>query len=227
MKIKVNVLGSIRYSFTAQFIEGAALFAKKAHEIEDSLVSTLTEEAKTLHRSFVVSAIIQCSASLEAEISEIVEYGPGHHLGSNGIDEYAREFLRPLFNAIDSQSPLEKYKLVLHVLKRPALDSDGQIIENADLLVRLRNELIHYKSQWEVDQQKLFKRLKSLNFQKPGFVLSYSTFFPHECLSASLASWSVITASTFLDHFYEKLGFESRLEAYSERISVPPPKYKK
>lgn len=216
----------VRYSFTAQFVRGGAIFANHAHKIEDVGLNKSDEASEAEHRSYVVSTVIQCAAAPESEIAEILLHGPGHHLGSNGIDISARDFLQPLADVIDDEPTLHRYELMLHILRRPSLDRGGNPFQSADLLVKLRNELVHYKSRWqeEMERQKLFARLKQLRFQEPPFITADTPFFPHKCLSASLASWCVNTSVAFITDFYARLGIESPLEAYAERIRVPSPR---
>src|SRR6266403_4070973 len=214
---------STRYSFTAQFLRGAAIFTRRAHEIDEASIS---EELQSDYRACVVGAVTQAAAALETEISEVTVHGPGHHLGSNGIDAAARDFLLPLADTIDGESTLTRYDVVLHLLRKAAFDKGAQPYQPAALLVRLRNELIHYKSKWaeQMDQEKLIARLKQLGFDRPAFASVHTNFFPHQCLSASLSSWSVMTSAGFIDAFYDRLGIASPLKAYSSRLTVPPPR---
>lgn len=95
--------------------------ARAVAEIESGPQDAVTEEDKVAHRGFVVGAIMQATAALEYEIWEIMIYGPGHHLGSDRIDREARDFLAPMAEVIDGESVLERYGLVLHLLKKEAL----------------------------------------------------------------------------------------------------------
>lgn len=212
-----------RYSFTAQFLRGAAIFARRAHEIEGANV-VFTDELQAEYVACVVGAVTQASAALEAEIAEVTIHGPGHHLGSNGLDAAGRDFLAPLVEVIDGEPALRRYELVLHLLGKPALSRGTQPYQNADLLVRLRNELVHFKSRWteEMGGQRLFASLEQLKLAWPKSSSLDMNFFPHRCLSASLASWSVITSVAFINAFYANLGFGSPLTAHSERLRVPP-----
>jgi hypothetical protein len=216
----------IRYSFTAQFVRGGAIFANKAHEIEATNISEITEELAAEYRSYVVSTVFQCAAALESEIAEITQHGPGHQLGSNGLNVPAHNFLKPLADVIDGESTLRRYELVLHLLQLPALERGTDTYRTASLLIKLRNELIHYKSRWdsEIDRAKLFSSLRQLKLDKPSFIQTNTTFFPHQCLSASLASWSVITTISFITEFYSLLGIVSPLKPYLERLVVPAPR---
>jgi hypothetical protein len=84
------------------------------------------------------------------------------------------------------------------------------------LLVRLRNELLHYKSKWDkdMDEQKLFKSLRGLQLAKPSFIATNDLFFPHQFLSAACAAWSVHTAVAFLNLFYDHIEIKSPLQPY-------------
>jgi hypothetical protein len=88
-------------------------------------------------------------------------------------------------------------------------------------LVRLRNELVHYKSKWgeQMSQEKFIsKTLPGLRLTLPPFVDSGSNYFPHLLLGAACAAWSVRTAVAFLDTFYERMGIESRLKPYAAQF---------
>lgn len=214
----------LRYSFTAQFLRGSATLATRAHQIESDSNDAISEESQVEHRSYVVGAVLQCAAGLEAEVSEILHHGPGHHLGSMGIDAAAKAVLQPLPDVIDNQPTLHRYELVLHILRQPALDRGRYPFQAADLLIRTRNELIHYHSKWgaEMDREKLLDTLQQLRLEKPPFISANSNFFPHRCLSASLASWSVTTAVAFINNFYSVLGVASPLNAHAAYLVVPP-----
>jgi hypothetical protein len=202
---------STRYSFTAQFLRGAAIFARRAHEIDARPDASISDELRSEHDACVVGAITQAAAALEAEISEVLIHGPGHHLGSNGLDAPGRDFLLPLADTIDSEPILLRYDLVLHLLRKPVFDRGAYPYQVADILIRLRKELIHYKSKWgeQMDGAKIFSRLEQLRFDRPAFTSPHTNFFPHRCLSASLASWSVTTGVEFINAFYHNLTITS------------------
>lgn len=218
MSIRASI--DSRYSFTTQFLLAAKLFATKAQEIEDASIGSLGDGMTTKHRAYVAGAIMQSVAALEAEIAEVISHGPGHHLGSNGIDAASREFLKPLADVIDGKRIVKRYAFVLHLLRREPMKDGVEPFQSAALLVRLRNELVHYKSKWgrEMKREKLFKGLQSLRHPKPPFVQGNVNFFPHECLSAACAAWAFESAVAFLESFYDKLGVASPLEAYRTKL---------
>jgi len=117
--------------------------ARGAASIESKPVEQVTEDDKTAHFGYVGGAIMQATAALESEIWEVMVYGPGHHLGSNGIDMAARDLLAPLAEMIDGESVLDRYRLVLHLLNKQPLGRGRQPWQDAELVVRLGNELVH------------------------------------------------------------------------------------
>lgn len=210
----------VRSSLTGQFLMAAAMQARAAAEIESRDVAQVTEDDKVAHRGYVIGAIMQATAALECEVWEVMMYGPGHHLGSNGIDCEARDFLNPVAETIDGESVLERYRLVLHFLRKKQLDPGARAWQDASLVVRLRNELVHYKSRWgeELERSKLLRALQDKNHQKPPFIQGSANFFPYECLSAACASWGVQSIVAFFDAFYANLGFPDRLNPYRARL---------
>lgn len=221
MQISFTATADVRFTFTGQFLEAATLFARRAKAIEAAPVADLTEEIRSEHRGLISACVMQCAAALETEAHEICAFGPGSHLGSNGIIHSAHQFLAPLADFLDDQSTLSRFDLILHLLQKPPLDKGCEPYQSASLLVRLRNELTHYKSKWGQDMasQKLFTSLKALHHKPPPFVGSNTNFFPHQCLSADCAAWAVRSTVAFLDAVYASLGVPSRFDSYRPRVT--------
>jgi hypothetical protein len=215
-----------RYSFTSQFLMAAILQTQEAYAIEQKPVDEVSETDRVRHRGYVVGAIMQSVAALEAEIWEVMVYGPGHHLGSNGIDAGARDFLCPVAELIDRQDALSRYATVLHLLKKKPIDFGTRIPQNASMVVKLRNEIVHYKSKLgvDLDRVKLFRALQKKGHRRPPFQQgSGMNFFPHFCLSADCAAWAAQSCIRFINQFYEFLEISSPLSAYSSRLDLKRP----
>lgn len=211
-----------RYSFTGQYLEASALFVRKSRAIENSPLAALTEEMRCEHRAFISTAIMQCAAALETEAYEICTHGPGAHLGSNGTGRGAQAFLSPLAGLIDDQDAVSRYELILYLLEKPAIPRNTEPFQSAALLVRLRNEIIHYKSRWgaQMTSTKLFKSLEAKHHRPPPFTDLSMNFFPHRCLSADCGAWAVASTVAFLDAVYASLGVSSRFETYRARLAT-------
>jgi len=219
----LSATADVRYSFTAQFLIGAAFFSRCAEGIERESSGSITEVVRSNHRAHVVAAIMQSVAALEAEIWEVCVHGPGHHLGSGGTDIAARDFLAPVAEVIDGEDTLSRYNLVLHLLGKDRLDRGAQPWQHAALLVKLRNALVHYKSKWgtQLEDSKTFAAIIRLNHARPPFIPANGVnFFPHQCLSAGCAAWAVDTAVAFLDAFYVHLGISCVLEHHRSALAA-------
>ena len=139
---------------------------------------TSRRRPSTGHASLRWSCSVQPQSRLGAELTI---HGPGNHLGSNAVDRRDHEFLAPLTDFIDDQDALTRYNVILHLLGKQPIPEGEQPWQDMAVLVRLRNELIHYKSRWgrEMERQKFFKTLHQLRLPKPPFVPEGSFFFPH------------------------------------------------
>ena len=89
----------VRHNPAPGYVLGAAILARSAKRIEEE--GNPDESRKLEHKALVVGAIMQSVAALEADVYEVVTYGPGYHLGSGGTDHEAQAFLAPLWEALD------------------------------------------------------------------------------------------------------------------------------
>jgi hypothetical protein len=209
----VTSMAASRYSFTAQYLCASAIFARRCAETERANSENPDEPTRTEHRGLVTATIMQCVAAVEAESAEVVMHGPGSRLGSDRTDARARDLLAPYAKFIEEKLPaLLRYKLILLMLQKPPLREGEQTWQGMDTLMRLRNELVHYKSEWshEMDRKAFFKTLEHLRLEPPPFVPAKANFFPEKLLGAACAAWSVRTAVAFLNGFYHRMGPKAR-----------------
>src|SRR5215510_4499026 len=202
--------GQSRYSFTAQYVAGASILARRAAEIERSAAPDRVAVGE--QRAVDVGAVMQAFSALEAELAELLAHGPGHHLGSNGIDETARAFItEPVAKLIDGMSGvLGKYEILLHLLGKLAFEKGHYPYQDADMLVAFRNQLVHYKSKWD-DGTRLSSQAISKKFPlAPPAIAAPGSAFPLPLLSAGCAHWASKTAADFIDEVYSKLGITER-----------------
>jgi hypothetical protein len=220
MSFSDSATADSRYTFTGQFLESSALFVRRARTIEAQSNAQSDHATRCEHRGLVSSVIMQCVAALETEAHETCVHGPSSYLGSNGTDSTARDFLLPVAEFVDGQSALTRFDLILHLLKRRPLDKGSNPYQATVLTVRLRNELVHYKSRWgtEMERNKLQAALHQLGHPPPPFTDPSMNFFPHRCLSAACAAWALASVVEFLESFYAALGVPSRFKDYRSRL---------
>jgi hypothetical protein len=218
----VTATADTRYTFTGQFLEASAIFVRRTRAIE-AMPDPVDDVIRSEHRGLIAAVIIQCAAALETQANEVCVYGPGAHLGSNGTDRNAQQFLYPLAGLIDDAQAPERFNLILHLLGKSTLGTGAQPFQDAALVVRLRNEIVHYKSHWgeEMKSAKLFGALKALKHQPPPWFTHPSVnFFPHRCLSADCGAWALKSTVAFLNAFYAALGIQSPLLPYGSRLEL-------
>lgn len=205
-----------KYCFTFQFLRAADFFSCEAARIESLPAHDITEETKAHHRAFVVGAITQATAALESEAYETTHHGPGSYLGTNEATETAREFLSPMCEVIDKQRILERFDLLLHLLQCPSIDHGAKPYRQMALAVKLRNELVHYKSLLgqEMERLKFIEDLRNLKLPRPPFAHATSNFLPHHILSAACARWATESAIAYLENFHELLGYPRYMDRF-------------
>lgn len=196
----------VSYSFTAQFVAGAALQALRARQLEGILDADPIHVAE--HRSVVVAAIHQAVAAMESDLNAVVEHGPGHHMGSNGIDQQARALLASKAEAIDREpgGVTARWAMIFKLLDRQPGNSPHwrgtKLWQDAGLLVDVRNELVHYRPTLggaTPRRPNLARELLRKKMTTPPFNSKVNNDFPIRILSADLADWCVVVASSVID----------------------------
>ena len=218
----VTVDADTRYTFTGQFLEASAIFTRRAREIERQYDYSrpIPDEVRCEHRAYVSTTVMQCAAAMETEAHEICVHGPGAYLGSDRMDKSAHAILFPIVEQVDNLSTLERFDLIMHTLGKVPFDRGKNPYQSAQLLVRLRNKLVHYKSSWGTDmsEEKFFRALESLHHKAPPFTSGSMNFFPHRCLGADCAAWALATTLGFLEDVYERLGVQNRFATYRQKL---------
>jgi hypothetical protein len=208
-----------RYSFAPQFLNAAARMTKMAATIEALPTDSVDSDMRSEHFAFTSAAIMQSAAALEADSWEVLNHGPGHHLGSSTKNADAVARIEPLAETLEALDALKRYSAVLHLLGKESLDRGAQPWQDAQLLIRLRNEITHYKSRsgLEMDRAALFKALKSSPARRPSFWPEKGVnFFPLQCLGAERAAWSVRTVLSLVTLVYARLETKSPFDGYPE-----------
>ena len=215
-----QAISDTRTTFTGQFLEASAIFVRRARLIEGTTNREVDDETQCEHRGLICAVIMQCAAALETEAHEVCVHGPGAHLGSNGVDRQAQQFLFPVADIVDDQNTMSRFELILHLLNKTPIERDAEPFQSAALVVRLRNELVHYKSRrrTEMERNKLYTALRSRRHKPPPFVDPGMNFFPHRCLSADCGEWALTSVVAFLEAFYASLGVPSRFANYHSRL---------
>jgi hypothetical protein len=208
----VRVMGAItrlKTEFGLQHLLAAALFARKALEIEsahDEIV--VSGEPYFSHRAYVTGSVLSAVASLEATINELfIAAQHGDPNTFKGADPEFAVLLAEVWEVIEGIPALAKYQTALILARKPQLDRGASRYREAAILIQLRNALVHYKPEWDTDQRehrKIERRLKD-RFALNPFTIPSDAFFPKKCLGHGCAEWAVKSSMSFMNEFLGRL----------------------
>lgn len=160
------------------------------------------------HRAYVTNSIFSAVAFLEAAINELFQdIVDGHESYVVGLDIDGRRELSDYWLK-KRPSLLEKYAKALTCLRKCPFDRNHPPYSTAQLVVRLRNALVHYKpkSLGGGVEHDLAKELAE-KFMDNGLMNgSGNPWFPNKCLGHGCAEWAVRSATVFADEFFRRIG---------------------
>jgi hypothetical protein len=209
----VSAMGAtarLKTHFGLQHLVGAALFARKALEIECTLEEIVgSGEPEWAHRAYVTGAVFSAAASLEATINEV-------YLGTLQGDPTAMEKTDPRFaiglvrdwRRLERKSILRKYQEALGFAEVSKFEEDDPLYKDVDGLIQLRHALVHYKPEWNTDQKKHKETGDALEgrFEPNPFAGPNDAFFPKKCLGHECAKWAVQSSLAFMNEFFRRVG---------------------
>jgi len=167
---------------------------------------------EVLHDSLVVAT--SSVAALESYANEL--YFEGKFI-SPALNEPAASQVSDL---IDKESILKKFALALALRANKKLDLGSPPSQNIDALIKLRNLLVHYRSEWSHDQTAHDKVAKTLKhrFERSPFIPEHEPLLPKAWASLSFARWAISSVYRFMEHFYTEAGVENPLNKRKDKL---------
>lgn len=165
-----------------------------------------------LHDSLVVATTTV--ASLESYANELYFEGTfiGPALKANASQELAE--------IIDKEPVLRKFSTALAFRANKQLDYGIAAVQNVAALIKLRNFVVHYRSEWSRDQtthDRVSSTLKG-KFQPSPFLPREEPLLPKAWASYSFGCWAIRSVYTFMDHFYAEAETDSPLKPFKSRL---------
>lgn len=221
---------SVRSHLSAGQILAAVHMAHSAnfYEQEFNRGNPVEPNAASHYHGQVMGAIFLAVATMESYINEIFSdaddggFNPLHWLNPHQIDLLARMWRRGIPRT--SRYPiLEKYQITLELLSYATFDEGRNPYQDAQLVIQLRNSLVHYEPETlilrlpeEVNHDNLHnleKKLHNKFSSRPQREGISSTWWPYQCLCAECAKWAATTAISLITSMNERTGgteFDSR-----------------
>lgn len=212
----------LRSSLTTQRIQSAVLFANWAKLIEEQR----TLGAQIDHRAYVISSITESVAFLEATASEFL---------CNVLDGVLLPWMPKMtedviitfkneYETLEWEPIVEKFKSILKICGLEPISNGSQPGQDCNTLIKLRNDLTHYKPQWRMTGKNKSSadesRVTKLDgrFSTNPFVSEHNPFFPDRVLGFGCAEWAINTAVKYADEFYIRLQVRPPYEDIKDRF---------
>jgi|SRR5271165_1086766 len=206
----------VRDYIASQHLYTARREAPLCRKREDQLLND--DNLDRRHRSHAITAVFSAVAFLEAFINATWQDAAHreHTAYTNGIPEGALATMGELWNGKDQAermlSLLSKFQVALVCAGYERMDEGAEPFQSADVIVDLRNVLVHFKPQWHWSNEdlKFERRLKSLirpeseNRQPIGY-----PWFPNKALGAGCADWACKTSIDFARTWHDRIGLAS------------------
>jgi hypothetical protein len=209
----------IRHSIALQHLWNARHAARLAAEGEATKDRTNFRAV----RGHSMSAVISAAGFIEAIVNEVfanvADWQPGRS-GREGLADETVDTMRRLWNgpetvtggppvrseSIEKKFVLKKYQIALTAAGKAKMKTDRKPYKDANLLVILRNLLMHYKPpHWQGDKPDLIEN--ELKNKVPGNQLAPGgLWYPDECLGAGCAQWACTTCVEIVDTWWQTMG---------------------
>ena len=190
----------IKHNFSKQHLRAAEYFATEAARTEATNREP-SELVRTIHRSHVTAAIFCAVAFLEASINELYLSAVDMDLSVLPLfDERVFDLFAKVWIEVEMRPMLYKYEKAFLLIDKTPLEHSYNPYKDTENLIKLRNCLVHYKSEWDDEHgvhQKLENRLRG-KFPLNRYAPQGSLWLPHQCLGAGCAEWAAATARGFL-----------------------------
>jgi hypothetical protein len=198
----------------------ASFFAAESRKMEN--LDDATEDDKQRHRAFVLGAVTCSALSLEAYINE---FYIDCTEGSSNLPEKFRgdSVLQSHWIVLEQvrEKTLVKFEAAVTRCAGKPYDKSRAPYQDAVLLIDLRNFIVHYKSERDTELNKHAKLERQLTgkFPECSMYAANALWFPHRCLSAGCAEWSVKTAEALVDDFRSQTGYTRSVRRYKAAAS--------
>jgi hypothetical protein len=178
------------------------------------------------HRAYVTNSIFSAASFLEAAINELFQdVADGHASYVSGLDTGSKRIMSEFWTFTEGRnrsafSLLDKYQIDLTFLRRPQFESGHRPFQDASLVVRLRNELVHYEpSSLGGETEHTLARQLAGKFDDNTLMRgSGNPWFPDKCLGHGCANWAVRAIVAFADEFFGRIGVEPNYQ----RVTFQP-----
>ncbi len=194
-KGKITIKGEARSNFAAQHLAAADFFRGQMVGIETKCTPSKEAFAPPDYWHYWFAAIVFSVMAMEANANDLMTATERNEASPVRTSHFGpKDFRKPL---------LARYQLLHQIANAGAkLPIDKGVDQDTRALVLLRDEIVHYKTEWR-SKSTVSKKIETLlrtriplNPFKCGDI-----FFPEQCVSGGSAQWATATARAFIEMF--------------------------
>lgn len=212
-----SVSGSLRTKvhFAVQHLLGAARLAREIHDIECEHAG----QPLSLFFDDVIGAscgaVMLSVASIESFANEVFSERLRHFPAS------PEALVKLLWAEYERKSVIDKFELAVRLRSGGELDRGARPVQSLDVLVRLRNAIVHFKPEWFGDapaHERLSRQMENLAVRSAW--LPNEPLFPRAWVSHGSATWAVRTVMDFAQYLSQLSGVPDPYQQFSMRLAI-------
>jgi hypothetical protein len=217
----------MRSYFSIHQLWAAELAAAQALSFEQNVTGEVPAFSIE-QRAYVMNAVFLSVAFLESAINEILQdIVDGEQAYTGPVNPVVRRCIAVWWGQSEGQgratgSILDKYQALLEFYGVARMKKGLPPYQDADLIIQLRNTLMHYKPQYYGGdkEHRLVGKLRTKFEANPLMRGSGNSYFPDHCLGGPCARWAVKTVKAFADAYFPMLHITA---TYARPHSWPTP----
>jgi len=195
----------------------AARFSRQCGKVQEENIGQQLGAFYDEQISCVSAAVMLSVASMESYINELLS--ENQLLFPEMEEAQSEEFVELISNL----SILKKYEKVIAVKGLDPFKRGEPPYQDVDILISMRNELVHFHPEWH-DEQSRHERLgKKLQYRfelNPFISESSGVLFPQRIISHGCTMWAVTKSLDFMVAFTEKVGLPNKFEKFIAKLDV-------
>lgn len=206
----------VRSNFAVPHLLAAAQFSRQVSKIENENQGRPFGPFYEEILSFSLACVSLSVAALEAYANELfIDY-------HKYFQDIRSDVMKKLWELIEQKSLLEKFEFALLLRQSPMFEKGTRPYQDIDILIRLRNALIHFKPEWN-DEQAVHAKISTQlqgKFAPSPFMGSGDPLFPKRWATTGCTKWAVESSVSFLHKFEELAQIEHRFDPYADRLNT-------
>jgi hypothetical protein len=217
---ELSVTVRLRADQSVAHLRGAALFAGECRPLEEEYTWPAASEVLLRHGAFASAAVMLAVAAVEAFANEL--YADALVGFSSSVPDIRRysQSIPVVWDTVERAPLVRKLDWMLQMVRVDPLPSAVDPAQSVTLLIRLRNCLVHYKTEWTDDALQSERLESQLLGRFPNNTLSTAgqQYFPYRCLGYGAGCWAVETVLAYVRAYCARLAVPFRFEPVEEEI---------